>query len=249
TTNISSTRQERVSTIRSLDVSAMTHDLKNHLSPIGMCAEMLESCVPGPLNEKQERMVGTIHRCVGKLESLIRDISDVYKLELQSLEFSKTQLEIQSLMDGCAVLLQPLIVGKRIELKMEIEVNGLIYVDKSRIEQVIVNLVKNSIDFVPETDGKITIIVKKDGSSNLLFFVADNGEGIKPEDLGRIFTKFYKGVCKQPRMYGGSGLGLAICRGIVEAHGGKIWFDSALQNGSTFKFTLPMWCPITPCLS
>ena len=240
TTNLVSNRQERVSKIRSLDVSAITHDLKNHLSPIRMCAEMLESCVPGPLNEKQERMVGTIHRCVDKLELLIRDISDAYKLELQSLEFSKTQLEIQSLMDGCAVLLQPLIVGKQIELKMEIETTGLIYADKSRIEQVIVNLVKNSIDFVPETDGKITIIVKKDGSTNLMFFVTDNGEGVKPEDIERIFTKFYKGICKQPRIYGGSGLGLAICKGIVEAHGGKIWVDSSLQNGSTFKFTIPM---------
>lgn len=229
-----------MSTIRSLDVSAMTHDLKNHLSPIGMCAEMLESCVPGPLNEKQERMVRTIHRCVDKLESLIRDISDVYKLELQSLEFSKTQLEVQSLMDECAVLLQPLIVGKQIELQITVEANGIIYADKSRIEQVIINLVKNSIDFVPETDGKITIIVKNDGSSNLMFFVIDNGEGVKPEDLEKIFTKFYKGICKQPRIYGGSGLGLAICKGIVEAHGGKIWVDSALQNGSTFKFTIPM---------
>jgi len=240
TTNLVSNRQERVSEIRSLDVSTMTHDLKNHLSPIRMCAEMLESHVPGSLNEKQERMVGTIRRCVDKLEFLIRDISDVYKLELQSLEFSKTQLEIQSLMDGCAVLLQSLIVGKQIELKMEVEANGLIYVDKSRIEQVIVNLVKNSIDFVPETDGKITIVVKKDRSSNLLFFVMDNGEGVKPEDLGKIFTKFYKGVCKQPRIYGGSGLGLAICKGIVDAHGGKIWVDPIFKNGSVFKFTLPM---------
>ncbi|HJW20342.1 MAG TPA: HAMP domain-containing sensor histidine kinase [Candidatus Nitrosotalea sp.] len=227
----------------------MTHDLKNHLSPIRMCAEMLESHVPGPLNEKQERMVGTIHRCVDKLESLIRDISDAYKLELHSLEFSKTELEMQSLMDGCAVLLQPLIVGKQIELKMEVEVNGLIYADKNRIEQVIVNLVKNSIDFVPESDGKITIVVKKDESSNLLFFVKDNGEGIKSEDFGKIFTKFYKGVCKQPRIYGGSGLGLAICKGIVEAHGGKIWVDPMLPNGSIFKFTIPMRCPMTLCLS
>ncbi len=238
-----------MSEIHLVDVSVMTHDLKNHLSPIRMCAEMLESHVPGPLNEKQERMVGTIHRCVDKLESLIRDISDAYKLELQSLEFLKTELDIQSLMDGCAVLLQPLIMEKQIELKIEVEVNGLIYADKSRLEQVIVNLVKNSIDFVPETNGTITITVKKDGASNLLFFVKDNGEGIKSEDLEKLFIKFYKGICKQPRIYGGSGLGLAICKGIIEAHGGKIWVDSVLQNGSIFKFTIPMWYPITPYLS
>ncbi len=232
--------QERVSEIRSLDVSTMTHDLKNHLSPIRMCAEMLESQVPGPLTEKQEKMIGTIHRCVDKVESLIRDISDVYKLELQSLDLSKTELDVQHLMDECAVLLQSLIVGKQIELKIQVEANGLIYADKSRIEQIMVNLVKNSVDFVPETNGKITIVVKNDEASNLLFFVKDNGEGVKPEDQGKIFAKFYKGVCKKPRIYGGSGLGLAICKGIVEAHGGKIWVDPGHQNGSIFKFTIPM---------
>ncbi len=240
TTNTVSNQQERVSEIRFLDVSVINHDLKTHLSPIKMCTEMLESHVSGPLNEKQERMVGTIHRCVDKLEFLIRDISDVYKLELQSLELSKTELDVQSLMDGCADILQSLIVGKQIELKIEVGVNEQIYADKSRIEQVIVNLVKNSIDFVPEIDGKITIVVKKDMSSNLLFFIEDNGEGIKPEDLGKIFTKFYKGTCKRSRQYGGSGLGLAICKGIIELHGGEIWVDSRRQNGSLFKFTIPM---------
>ena len=243
TTNIVSNQQECASKTCSLDMSVANHDMKTHLSPIKMCVEMLESHVYGPLNEKQGRMVGTIHRCTDKLESLIKDISDVYKLELQSLELSKIELDVQSLMDGCTDLLQPLIVGKQLELKIVGGVNGRIYADKSRIEQVIVNLVKNSIDFVPETDGKITIVVEKDGSSNLLFSVKDNGEGIKSEDLGKIFTKFYKGASKPSRIYGGSGLGLAICKGIVEAHGGKIWVDSGLRNGSLFKFTIPTCMP------
>ncbi|MDE1878845.1 MAG: HAMP domain-containing histidine kinase [Thaumarchaeota archaeon] len=240
TTNIVSNKQERVPEICSLDMSVANHDMKTHLSPIKMCVEMLESHVSGPLNEKQERMIGTIHRCVDKLESLIKDISDVYKLELQSLELSKMELNVQSLMNECADLLQPLIVGKSIELKI-VGMDGLIYADKSRIEQVIVNLVKNSIDFVPKIDGKITIVVEKDGFSNLLFSVRDNGEGIKSEDLEKIFAKFYRGVSKPSRMYGGSGLGLAICKGIVEAHGGKIWAESGLRNGSLFKFTIPIW--------
>ncbi|MDE1838370.1 MAG: HAMP domain-containing histidine kinase [Thaumarchaeota archaeon] len=223
-------------------MSVANHDMKTHLSPIKMCVEMLESHVSGPLNEKQERMIGTIHRCVDKLESLIKDISDISKLEMQSLELSKTELNVQNLMDECANLLQPLIVGKLIELKI-VGVNELIYADKNRIEQVIVNLVKNSVDFVPKIDGKITIVVEKDGSSNLLFSVRDNGEGIKSEDLGKIFTKFYRGASKPSRMYGGSGLGLAICKGIVEAHGGKIWVESGLRNGSLFKFTIPTWVP------
>jgi signal transduction histidine kinase len=185
-------------------------------------------------------MVATIHRCADKLDTMINDIFDVYKLELKSLKLIKTEVDIQNLMDNCLELLNPLILEKQIDLKTEIRTHERIIADGGRIEQVIVNLVKNSIDFVPTKGGKITIKVEKDEDFHLLFTVEDNGEGVKLDDMGKIFDKFYKSTSIQPRKYGGSGLGLAICKGIVEEHGGRIWIDPNHHDGSCFKFVIPL---------
>jgi signal transduction histidine kinase len=231
--------QESIKTKEEL-VSMISHELKTPLSPIMVCSEMLESHIPGPLNEKQERMVSTIHRCADKLDTMINDIFDVYKLELKSLKLIKTEVDIQNLMDNCLELLNPLILEKQIDLKTEIKTHERIIADGGRIEQVIVNLVKNSIDFVPTKGGKITIKVEKYEDFHLLFTVEDNGEGVKLDDMGKIFDKFYKSTSIQPRKYGGSGLGLAICKGIVEEHGGRIWIDPNYHDGSSFKFIIPL---------
>ena len=130
-------------------------------------------------------------------------------------------------------------MAKQIELKVESNAHDAMYADEKRIEQVLVHLVKNAADFVPETGGKITITIQKGQDSDMLFCIEDNGEGISTEDAEKIFAKFYKGESKQARKYGGSGLGLAICKGIIQEHGGKIWLDSERRNGTMFKFTVP----------
>lgn len=228
-----------VTALHTLDVSLINHDIKTHLSPIKMCAELLESHIPGPLNDKQERMVKTIHRCMDKLENLLGDVSDVYKIESHSLYVIKTKVDIQNFIDNCIPLLRPFIAEKQIELKVESNAHDAMYADEKRIEQVLVHLVKNAADFVPETGGKITITIQKGQDSDMLFCIEDNGEGISTEDAEKIFAKFYKGESKQARKYGGSGLGLAICKGIIQEHGGKIWLDSERRNGTMFKFTVP----------
>ncbi|HEX5457196.1 MAG TPA: HAMP domain-containing sensor histidine kinase [Candidatus Nitrosotalea sp.] len=231
--------QPELNTLSALDVSMINHDAKTHLSPIKMCTEMLGSNIPGPLNEKQEKMIRTMQRCVDKLEALFSDVSDISKLGSHSLHLEKTELDVQMLLDHCTNLLRPFIAEKQVELKIESSVHGTIHADGHRIEQVLVHLVKNAIDFVPEIGGKITLTVERGQNGGMLFCVEDNGEGIKPEDFEKIFTKFYKGESKQVRRHGGSGLGLAICKGIIQEHGGKIWLD--LQpNGAMFKFTIPM---------
>ncbi len=185
-----------------------------------------------------------VHRCADKLEELVKDIAYAYKLELKSLKLSKAGVDVQNLMDDCMNLLKPIIVEKQIELKMVVCIHGKIHADENMIKQVIVNLVKNSVDFVPEIDGRTVIQVEKNGTSNLLFTVEDNREGIRSEDLDKIFDKFYKGNSKQHRKYGGSsGLGLTICKGIIEEHGGKIWVDTNQKNGTFFKSTIPLMMP------
>lgn len=241
--NLQPNEPEQVTALHALDVSIINHDLKSALSPIKICIEMLESHIPGPLNEKQERMIATIHRCADALEELVKDIAYVYKLELKSLELSKAGVDVQNLMDDCMNLLKPIVAEKQIELKMVVDAHGQIHADENMIKRVIVHLVKNSVDFVPKINGKISIRVEKDGTSNFLFIVEDNGEGIHSEDFDKIFDKFYKGNSKQYRKYGGSGLGLTICKGIIEEHGGRIWVDTNQKNGASFKFIIPLMLP------
>jgi signal transduction histidine kinase len=123
--------------------------------------------------------------------------------------------------------------------------------DSQRITQVISNLVRNSIDFVPEKTGLITIrssIYNTENSeaklvqgSNkmVLFAIQDNGIGIPPSKIDSLFKKFYQVDTMLTRKHQGTGLGLAICKGIIEAHGGKIWFEKGYTKGTLVKFTLP----------
>src|SRR5574340_407545 len=108
-----------IAALHALDVSLINNDIKTHLSPIKMCAEMLESHVPVPMNDKQGRMDKTIHRCMDKLEKLVNDASDLYKLESHSLHMIKIDIDIQNFMDNCIHMLRPFIAEKQNELKKE----------------------------------------------------------------------------------------------------------------------------------
>jgi two-component system phosphate regulon sensor histidine kinase PhoR len=108
--------------------------------------------------------------------------------------------------------------------------------DSSRLEQVLVNLLHNSIKFTPE-GGYIALQAKQD-AENVVFSVKDTGIGIPAVDMNRIFERFYK--IDRARRTGGTGLGLAIARHLVEAHGGQIWAESIEGQGSTFHFSIPI---------
>lgn len=120
-----------------------------------------------------------------------------------------------------------------------ISVSGKIFCDPIRINQVVTNLIKNSIDFVPENTGIIQLTIEKNEKS-LVFTVTDNGPGIPVENQKHLFQKFYKIDTSSTRKHGGTGLGLTICRGLVESHGGKIWLDKEYTQGTSFKFTIPL---------
>jgi len=111
-----------------------------------------------------------------------------------------------------------------------------ILADQPRLEQVMVNLLHNAIKFTP-AGGRISIHLESSGSE-ALFTVQDTGPGITEEDLPRIFERFYK--ADRARTSGGTGLGLAIARHLVEAHGGRIWAESQVGRGSTFRFSIPL---------
>ena len=226
-------------------ISMVSHELKTPLTPLKMYVEMfLKSNRLGGLNEKQLKAMKMIHSSVSKLELLINDIFDVYKLDIGRLKLSKKPIEVTSLVLENISELEPITKDKQIQLNAKIippadSVNVLC--DSKRIEQVISNLVKNSVDFVPEKGGKITIRAEADESyQNVIFTVEDNGIGIPLEKMDNLFKTFYQVDTTLARKHGGTGLGLVICKGIIEDHGGKIWIDRNFIGGTSIKFTLPI---------
>ena len=174
-----------------------------------------------------------IHHSVSKLELLINDIFDVYKLDIGRLKLNEKAYRGHNVNPENISELEPIIKDKQIKFKAEIipQVTCLVLsVTLKRIEQVISNLVKNSVDFVPEKDGKITIRAEVDETyQNVTFTVEDNGIGIPLEKMDNLFKTFYQVDTSLSRKHGGTGLGLVICKGIIESHGGKIWIEKSLR--------------------
>jgi len=248
-------------------MSMVSHELKTPLAPMKLYTEMLLKSKSsfGDITEKQKKAIKIILNNVLRLEVLVSDILDVYKLDIGRLKLKKIQVDIQQLVNQSTAEFMPLTKDKRIKLGTDVRTSGTIRCDPGRISQVISNLVKNSIDFVAQDKGRIIIRVEEEraekeekqetdvsisdsttapkagggGNHKVVFTVEDNGPGMHGKDTDNLFKKFYQIDTTATRKHGGTGLGLAICRGIVEAHGGRIWLDKTYTTGASIKFTLP----------
>ena len=127
---------------------------------------------------------------------------------------------------------------KKIDFTVKCPKKLILKTDKQRLRQILDNLIRNSVDFVPSKDGKISVEAKIK-ENNIVFSVHDNGPGIPKEKQSNIFKKFYQIDTSATRKHGGTGLGLVICKGIAEGLNGKIWLESELGKGTSFFIYLP----------
>jgi signal transduction histidine kinase len=212
-------------------MSMVSHELKTPLTPLKMYSEMfLKTSALGKLDEKQKQVMRLMRNNVSKLEVLVNDIMDVYKLDIGKLRLSKQEIQASALLKENMDELQPIMQDKKIKFDSYITPPAdklSITCDTKRVGQVISNLVKNSVDFVSNTGGKITVKVAKSDidDNSILFTIQDNGSWIPSEKVDNLFKSFYQIDTTATRKHGGTGLGLAICKGIIEGHGGKIWVD------------------------
>ncbi len=216
---------------------SITHDLRNPMTSIRGFLKFLLDGIGGPITEQQRKMIETMDRASTRLLSMINDILDLAKLESGRMDIQLSDVDLVEVTQRVLELLQPQILKKSIETKIELLNNTKnVYVrcDCRLIERVINNLLGNALKFTPE-GGKITISFL-DRNDKVEVSVSDTGEGIPDEYLDKIFDKFQQ-VTGQRK--GGTGLGLTICKYIVEAHKGKIWVTSKLGQGSTFTFYVP----------
>jgi signal transduction histidine kinase len=238
-------------------MSMVSHELTNPLVPIRCFTELLlEPKALGELNEEQKGAVECIHRNVQKQESLVKDTLDVYKFGMGKVHLSKKEIPISNLLTNAVNDLKPILDEKGVSIVAEVHTKtaNTVICDERRIEQVLFNLIMNSLDFVSYEEGKIILKVEKveedkrgelsaayTGKKYLLFTVKDNGEGIPEDKIDNLFKKFYQIDVMVSRKHGGTGLGLAICKEIVDAHGGKIWVHNNKEGkGTSFFFTLPL---------
>jgi len=217
----------------------VSHELKTPLVPIQLYTEMLLKGILGSLDDKQIKALNSIHTNIESLSELVDDVLDVSKLELGRLTLHKKHIDINNLLTKTIESLNILAKEKKVTLELDIKTSGTILCDSKRVNQVVSNLIKNAIDFVPENMGVVKITIEKTTES-FIYTIADNGPGIAVENQKYLFQKFYMIDTSPTRKHGGTGLGLTICHGLVKSHGGVILLDTKYTQGSSFKFTIPL---------
>jgi signal transduction histidine kinase len=216
----------------------MSHELRTPLNAILGYTELIADGVYGPPSEK---MLGVLKRLEsnGKhLLGLINDVLDLSKIEAGQLKLDLAEYSLRDVAQTVYSAVEPLAADKKLAFKAEVAPDlprgrG----DERRLTQVLLNLVGNAIKFTDT--GEVTIrVAAEDGAYSVA--VRDTGPGISAADQEKLFQQFQQADNSITRKKGGTGLGLAISKRIVEMHGGRIWVDSVVGQGSTFAFTLPV---------
>jgi len=227
--------------IKSSFLNITSHELRTPMSAIKGYIQMMLKGNLGTINDEQKHSLEVILRNSNRLDRLIQDILDISRLESGTMKFITQKTDATKMVTEIAEIMQASADLKRIKINAEtgIDVPELT-IDKDRITQVVVNLLNNAIKFSP--DGSTINIKTRKEKEDVLFEVQDHGRGIPEEHHKKIFQTFYQVDSDADTKFGGAGLGLAICYGIIIAHGGRIWVESAGKpgEGSTFRFTLPV---------
>jgi signal transduction histidine kinase len=227
---------ERAVRLRDHIVAVVSHDLRNPLTAIGGAAGLLKRTQE--LGEKAglvHRNAELIGRSVERMNRLISDLLDAARIEAEGLAISPEETPVDVLMEEVADAFEPIAHERSIQLVVDRTPRDCrLFVDRGRIFQVFSNLVGNALKFTP-AGGKVTVFVEG-CDEEARFCVKDSGPGVKETDLPHIFDAYWQA---EHTRSAGAGLGLAIAKGIVEAHGGRIWAESAPGEGAAFYFTLP----------
>lgn len=228
--------QKEMERLRDDFVVTLTHDLRTPLLAAIQTLKFFLDGSLGPLEDKQKVLLSTMQKSNEDLLGLVNALLEVYKYEAGKLDLCKTNFMFKDLVTQCFNELGLLAKNKNIEFGLNFEADSdlSINADRGEIRRVITNLCGNAINYT-NLGGKIEIGVREQGG-DLIFSVADNGNGIPAEDIPNLFKRFSQGTSKKRST--GTGLGLYLSRQIIEAHGGKIWLESRLNKGSEFSFML-----------
>jgi signal transduction histidine kinase/DNA-binding NarL/FixJ family response regulator len=223
-------------------LAIVAHDLRNPLNTISMGSQLLEEVVDST-RTLEHRQIQVIQRSVRRMTELIQDLLDIKRIESGRLPVEPRQEDLGALVREALEILRPQANARELQLSAELPALPPVLADPARVQQLISNLVGNAIKFT-QHGGVITVRAELEPDANeILVVVTDSGAGIPAEHLPHVFGHYWQANRGDRR---GIGLGLAIAKGIVEAHGGRIWVRSKEGEGSSFFFTLPAAAALEP---
>ena len=230
------TRLKKLERTREEFVANVSHELRTPLSLIkGYVETLLDGARDNP--EVAVRFLQTIQRNSERLQFLIEDLLTISELESGRVTLSTRQLSLGSVVDKVFVDLKERAARKEVQLSNEAN-EITVQADERRIQQVLSNLVDNAIKY-GRAGGAVAVAARLSDGGLVEVSVRDDGPGIPPEALERVFERFYRVDKARSRDQGGTGLGLSIVKHIVQSHGGEVWAKSEVGKGTTFFFTLP----------
>ncbi|MEK6255720.1 MAG: response regulator [Chloroflexota bacterium] len=232
-----------VDRIKSQFLANMSHELRTPLNSIIGFSRVILKGIDGPINDMQKQDLDAIYQSGQHLLEMINSILDLSKIEAGKMELSIDEIEMSELIKGVVSTAMGLVKEKPIMMINNIpDKLPLVKADRTRVRQVILNLLQNATKFTDE--GTITLNFEESVNENnmpiAVFSVTDSGIGISEQDQTKLFEPFSQVDDSPTRKTGGSGLGLSISRRLVEMQGGEIWLKSAEGQGSTFYFSLPI---------
>ncbi|MCU0595620.1 MAG: response regulator [Desulfobacterota bacterium] len=218
-------------------VNMVAHELRSPLVSIRQIQSVLAEGLAGPLSEKQGDFVKRGMKKIDALLALINDLLDVARLEAGRLAQKRTAINLSELIEDIVLLMQPRAREQGIVITHSCENMKPVVADPKNIEEVLSNLLTNAINYSPE-GGKVTVTARGVGQF-VEIRVSDTGVGIAPEEVPKIFDKFYRVKHPKTRQVTGTGLGLSLVKGIVETYSGSIHVESVQDQGTTFTVLLP----------
>jgi two-component system NtrC family sensor kinase len=215
-------------------IHTISHDLRSPLTAIMGYVELLERV--GPLNDQQKTFVGHVQSSVNNITGLVNDLLDLGRIEA-GFDLHKDSVALQTIVRHTVDNLLQQAIEKSIAITCNLgeplpNVRG----NPIRLRQVVDNLLVNAIKYTPD-GGRVTVEMNNE-EDHLIIKISDTGVGIPLADQAHIFEKFYR-ASNAPRGVPGTGLGLAIVKSILESHGGRIWLESVVGEGTTFFILLP----------
>lgn len=220
-------------------VSTVSHEIRTPLSIIKEGVSLLLDRIPGPINEKQEKVLTATRNNIDRLSRIIDNLLDTAALEAGKYKLTRELIDITDVVKQLTATFKPRAAEKGLELRVDVPKLGVkLFADADKVAQIFTNLIGNAIKF---TERGFVEVSAKEKEHEIECAVVDTGRGISKDNLAHLFSKFQQFGRKQGAGEKGTGLGLVIVEGIIKLHQGRIWVESDPGKGTRFTFTLPKY--------